>query len=97
MTLKRILSAPGVIAHTSATVTGTGVYKGKTYHWEFNPMFGPSFTDAEGEILDRQPGTRSHAWKAWEAWFDELNADTDAAREMATYNEWVAKQAKERR
>ncbi len=80
--MKRLVTAPGVIAESHCMVTGSAVVNGKTVYWEFSPMFGPSFTDSEGEILDCQPGPRSAAWKAWQAWYEELCNDTNEARRI---------------
>jgi len=48
---------------------------GKMWHWEFNSYFGPTFTDAKGNILKRQPMRENHpAWKPFETWLgDSLN------------------------
>jgi len=65
-------AGPDIIITSFCDLTGSTVVKGKTIFWEHSDMFGPSFTDKDGEILAKQPGPRSAAWKAYEAWYDEL-------------------------
>lgn len=66
---------PNIIITSHCDLTGSAVVRGKTVYWEHSEMFGPSFTDKDGEILTRQPGPRSAAWKAWQAWYDELKRE----------------------
>lgn len=60
------------------TASGHGEVNGKTYYWDFSEMFGPWFTDKDGNELSRQPGPRSHAFKAFNAWLDELKKEKTA-------------------
>lgn len=42
---------------------------GKVYHFEFHEMFGPTLTDAKGNVLKRQPINANHPfWKPFEVW-----------------------------
>ena len=78
-----VARGPGFIICSFADLNGAGVYKGKTYYWEFSRMFGPTFTRKDGEFLKRQPGPRSNAWKCWEAWYEQLEADQIEAGQIA--------------
>ncbi len=61
------------------TASGSGGYGGKTYYWDFSEMFGPLFTDKDGNELKHQPGPRSYAFKAFEIWHRELVAEKSLA------------------
>jgi hypothetical protein len=42
---------------------------GKMHYWEFHSYLGPTFTDAKGNVLKRQPMNANHkAWKPFEEW-----------------------------
>jgi hypothetical protein len=69
-----------VIVCSFHTASGSGGYGGKTYYWDFSEMFGPWFTDKHGKELKKQPGGRSHAFKAFEIWHKELLAERSAVR-----------------
>lgn len=62
------------------TASGSGGFGGRTYYWDFSDMFGPLFTDKDGRELKRQPGVRSHAFKAFEIWHRELQAESRLVR-----------------
>jgi len=55
---------------SSHTATGQEEYNGKMYYFDFSDRFGPLFTNKRGDVLDKQPGVRSYAWKAFNAWYD---------------------------
>jgi hypothetical protein len=63
------------IACSFHTASGSGGYGGKTYYWDFSEMFGPLFTDAEGNEIEPQPGVRSHAFKAFSLWLEEMQRE----------------------
>lgn len=47
---------------------------GKLYHFEFHEMFGPTLTDANGNILKRQPISGNHPfWKPFNVWLSQRN------------------------
>jgi len=75
-----VARAPGLIACSFTDCAGSGVYRGKTYYWEFSERFGPLFTNKDGRELDPQPGIRSHAWSAFEVWLKELYGDRVVTR-----------------
>jgi len=60
------------------TASGCGEVNGKTFYWDFSEMFGPWFTDKSGKELSKQPGTSSNAYKAFNAWLDELKKEKAA-------------------
>lgn len=74
------MSAIHVCSFTQAT--GTGEVNGRKYYWDFSERFGPLFTDKDGEPLDRQPGIRSNAWRAFDAWHKELLKETGLMHEI---------------
>ena len=41
---------------------------GKVWRFEMHPYCGPAAQDAEGELLEAQPGPRSLFWEAVTAW-----------------------------
>jgi hypothetical protein len=42
---------------------------GKLYHFEFHEMFGPTLTDANGNVLKVQPMSPNHPfWKPFNVW-----------------------------
>ena len=45
-------------------------HNGKTYYFDFSEMYGPLFLNKKGEVLDKQPGPRSNAFKAFNQWYD---------------------------
>jgi hypothetical protein len=53
-----------------ATFRGQGTVLGRTYRWEFEPMWGPRFLK-KGEY-DWLPHHRHVAWKAFEKWCRRL-------------------------
>jgi hypothetical protein len=73
--MKIVARGPGFIACSSHSCSGSGEYRGKTYHWDFSDRFGPLFTTKDGGDIDPQPGIRSHAWAAFEVWLKELYGD----------------------
>lgn len=66
---------PGLILTSFTDAQGEAIVNGKTIRWEFSDMFGPTFVDSEGEPLEKQPGVRSAAWKAFEVWHKELREE----------------------
>lgn len=62
---------PKVFLDSFTTDIVSGIDKhGRMVNFEFSPMFGPLFTNAEGEPLKRQPGIRSAAWAVFNEWFE---------------------------
>ena len=78
-----VYRAPGVIACSFTDCTGSGVVGKRTYYWEFSRMWGPLFTRKDGRELDPQPSVRSNAWKAFEAWHQQLKDDMVEAAQLA--------------
>lgn len=43
--------------------------RGKTHYWDFHDYLGPTFTDAKGNVLKRQPVKENdRRWKPFEEW-----------------------------
>lgn len=61
--------SPSVIVDLSCE--GSAVVGGKTWYWTFHDYLGPTFTDADGEPLPKQPGANARVWKAFEEWLSE--------------------------
>lgn len=78
--MKTVYRAPGIIVSSSHTASGSGGYGGRDYYWDFSDMFGPLFTDKDGNELRNQPGVKSHAFKAFLIWHDELLKERGQAR-----------------
>jgi len=76
-----VARGPGFIACSFTDCKGSGVIGKRTYYWDFSDRFGPLFTRADGRELDPQPGIRSNAWKAFEAWHKELRDDQHPSSE----------------
>lgn len=53
------------------TASGSGQVGKRVYYWDFSDMFGPTFTDKEGEPLEKQP-MRGPAWTAFKIWHRDL-------------------------
>ena len=42
---------------------------GKMHYWDFHNYLGPTFTDKDGNVLEKQPmSPRNRAWKPFEEW-----------------------------
>jgi hypothetical protein len=61
-----------VFVDSFVDVSGSATVGRKKHYWDFSERFGPLFTTAEGEPLVNQPGPRTAAWKAFEAWLADL-------------------------
>lgn len=55
--------------------SGSGEVAGRMHYWDFSERFGPLFTTSSGRELRKQPGTRTHAWVAFERWRSALKAE----------------------
>lgn len=78
---KRVTLPDGTACIVDSFTTAGGAAKvgARTFYWDFSEMFGPLFTTAEGEPLKNQPGIRSGAWKAFEAWHHEIKEERELA------------------
>jgi hypothetical protein len=66
-----------VVVHISGpSFSGSGRdARGRMRYWDFHAYLGPIFTDANGNVLKRQPVKENDpAWKPFEAWFADKRA-----------------------